>query len=490
MRRLFVSFGALVYLCCGGSGPADPPTNVHQPASPPASFRVTVTVQGHGRVVSSPPGIDCSSSTCSASFDEGTPLSLKTESARDSIFGAWDGACTGSSAWCSLTVHADAQVAARFELLPVPLSASVSGPGQVTGAGMTCGNGATDCSARIAPGTAVTLRAVAAPAARFMAWGGACTGNAATCEVAPQRETAVTATFEYELQTLAANDGTNLTAFTLNSTHVFFGRVTLREGNGIWSVPKTGGTPMFVTGAIAAGLVADDSYVYWTDGLGVYSAPVQGGQASLLATGSGDLALDDEGALYWIETRGYSSSTPGAVHRTQNRVDQVLARGHNESGGIAVDATHVYFTCASIDQSDLAIRRVPKKGGVVETVLTTISMVPFVRVDSQNIYYRDNPTTAVWTVSKAGGTPRRLSSSTQQLGWGIVDLDVNGSAVWWVWMDVYRTGESGLFRVTTDGSQVSPVDVWWDAGYGWSGPRVDDKAVYYFHNGALLRRLQ
>ena len=250
MRRLFVSFGALVYLCCGGSGPADPPTNVHQPASPPASFRVTVTVQGHGRVVSSPPGIDCSSSTCSASFDEGTPLSLKTESARDSIFGAWDGACTGSSAWCSLTVHADAQVAARFELLPVPLSASVSGPGQVTGAGMTCGNGATDCSARIAPGTAVTLRAVAAPAARFMAWGGACTGNAATCEVAPQRETAVTATFEYELQTLAANDGTNLTAFTLNSTHVFFGRVTLREGNGIWSVPKTGGTPMFVTACI------------------------------------------------------------------------------------------------------------------------------------------------------------------------------------------------------------------------------------------------
>jgi len=230
---------------------------------------------------------------------------------------------------------------------------------------------------------------------------------------------------------------------------------------------------------LAYSIVADDAFVYWSDGVGIYSAPVDGGTGSLLATGTiGRMALDEEGALYWVDANSYIST--GSVHRMQNRVDAVIASGQHENGGLAVDANYAYFTCGLAGATDPAIRRVPKKGGSVETLVTTFAT--YLRVDSAYVYYVDFAA-QVWALSKSTGVQRRLTPGG---GWTRGEFDVNDFKVWWLWVGV--PADDGLFRANSDGTGLTAIDTAPDSS--WYGPRVDDTAVYYFHNGALLRRLK
>ena len=451
---------------------------------------LTVVVEGSGRVVSNPAGIDCDSATCSAIFPDGTNVALAETPAAGSTFGGWGAGCSGLGA-CFFALRADTQVFAHFDKKPpgqVHLSASVTGPGQVTGGGLTCGNGASTCDLALAAGTSVSLTAAAAPQARFTGWGGGCSGNAPSCQITLQADTRVTATFELEIQTLVPNDGTNRGALAINSTSVFYAR-DLPDGASVWSVPKAGGAPMLVASGRAAPanghhMVADDAFVYWTDTFALFSAPVQGGPVSVLATPSriGALALD-EGALYWIIPP--SGTTTGSVHRMQNRIDVVIAT--NEANwGIAVDSTHAYFTSGSLDPSAPgAIRRVPKLGGTVETLVNTSTTVLTVRVDSQNVYYRDS-NGSVWGAAKSGGPPHLVSTGNAGRS-GSDELDVNAFVAWWIWNGGFG-GQPGLYRANADGTGWTAVETSSDST--WFGPRVDDTAVYYFHGGTLIKRLK
>jgi hypothetical protein len=75
------------------------------------------------------------------------------------------------------------------------LSASVLGNGTLTGspAGINC---PTDCTQDYAAGTRVTLTPRAGSGARFVSWGGACTGQGSTCVVTMTAIKNVTATFQ------------------------------------------------------------------------------------------------------------------------------------------------------------------------------------------------------------------------------------------------------------------------------------------------------
>jgi len=86
-----------------------------QTASTPASEKVklTVTLEGTGKIVSSPPGLACSGNTCTGSFTKDTVVSLTPTPEGGASFAGWSGACSGT-ATCAPKVSGDTNVGAKF----------------------------------------------------------------------------------------------------------------------------------------------------------------------------------------------------------------------------------------------------------------------------------------------------------------------------------------------------------------------------------------
>jgi hypothetical protein len=88
------------------------------PPPPPASqHALTVTVEGKGRVSSSPAGIDCTQ-TCTVNFDAGAQVVLTATPDSGWQLSGWSGACNGSN--CALTMSGDASAKATFTQVPPP----------------------------------------------------------------------------------------------------------------------------------------------------------------------------------------------------------------------------------------------------------------------------------------------------------------------------------------------------------------------------------
>jgi hypothetical protein len=86
----------------------------------PIELTIATTGKGSGTVSSVPAGVDCGS-TCSASFDAGTPLKLTATPSRDSRFGGWSrGSCAGIDVGdCQVNTGLSAQsVTAKFSVPP------------------------------------------------------------------------------------------------------------------------------------------------------------------------------------------------------------------------------------------------------------------------------------------------------------------------------------------------------------------------------------
>lgn len=103
----------------------------------PTTYTLTVTVEGSGRVVSSPSGINCSnnepntSKTCSYGFTAAaavtliaTPLNgtLSSGTPYTSYFAGWSGACSGNVNTCTITMDAEKEVTAGFAYLVPPVA--------------------------------------------------------------------------------------------------------------------------------------------------------------------------------------------------------------------------------------------------------------------------------------------------------------------------------------------------------------------------------
>ncbi|MBL0170348.1 MAG: DUF1566 domain-containing protein [Gemmatimonadaceae bacterium] len=181
---------------CSGGGTSDPV---------PTTRTVTVTTNGSGSgtITSSPAGVSCGA-TCSASLSTSVAVSLSATPAANSQFVSWSGACTGTTASCTVPAGTTAvSAAARFDLSVYALTVALAGTGtgSVTSApaGVTCG---TDCTEGYNAGTVVTLTAAPAGTSSFTGWsGGGCTGTG-TCVVTMNQLTNVTATFTLVTNTL------------------------------------------------------------------------------------------------------------------------------------------------------------------------------------------------------------------------------------------------------------------------------------------------
>jgi hypothetical protein len=160
----------------------------------PPTWLLTVSKAGAGTgtVTSDFAGINCGA-TCSASFADGTLVTLTPAASSGSSFTGWSGDCSGTST-CTVTMSAARNVTATFG---VAYTLAVTKTGSGTGAvssdigGISCG---ASCSADYPTGTVVTLTATASSGSRFTGWSGACTGTA-SCIVTMSQARNVTADF-------------------------------------------------------------------------------------------------------------------------------------------------------------------------------------------------------------------------------------------------------------------------------------------------------
>jgi uncharacterized repeat protein (TIGR02543 family) len=164
--------------------------------STPTTYTLTLSKSGtgSGTVTSAPSGIACGS-TCSASYSSGTSVTLTAAPAPGATFTGWSGACSGTSATCTVSMTAARSVTATFTAQTYTLTVSKGG----TGAGLVASNPAgincgTTCSASFGSGTGVTLQAMPEAGSTFTGWSGACTGTDA-CTLTMNQVRSVTATF-------------------------------------------------------------------------------------------------------------------------------------------------------------------------------------------------------------------------------------------------------------------------------------------------------
>ncbi|MFZ4649538.1 MAG: InlB B-repeat-containing protein [Rubrivivax sp.] len=170
-----------------------------------------------GKVSASPNGLSCAtpsagststSKVCSASYVNGTSVTLTAAADSGSTFTGWSGACTGTATTCAVSMTAAQTVTATFSLPPQTLSVTVSkakttAQGKVTikPTGVACttptatGKTSTVCARSVAAGTSVTLTAAPAVGTTFSGWSGACTGTALTCTVSMSAARSATAAF-------------------------------------------------------------------------------------------------------------------------------------------------------------------------------------------------------------------------------------------------------------------------------------------------------
>ncbi|MCE9576500.1 MAG: choice-of-anchor D domain-containing protein [Deltaproteobacteria bacterium] len=153
---------------------------------------VALAGSGAGTVASSPAGIDCGTH-CTQSFAFGTSVMLTASATNGSTFAGWSGACTGTSASCTVLIDRARAVTATFDAVTPPLTVAITGSGRVTASagGIDCPG---TCAAAMAYGATVTLSAAANVGSTFAGWSGACTGSGA-CTVTMTQARDVGATF-------------------------------------------------------------------------------------------------------------------------------------------------------------------------------------------------------------------------------------------------------------------------------------------------------
>jgi len=197
------------------SGTSNCPLTIDGAKSVTATFGLAnrvlaVTLDGPGKVSSSPAGIDCGGD-CSEVLPHGTSVTLTATAIPGGSFVGWSGACEGNTTpVCTIAVTGAPTLANaifawnRYELTVVRTGA---------GAGRVAADwGEVDCGALCSDdyghGDTVTLTASAEPGSVFVGWSGASCSGTDPCDVEMTQAQAVEARFAAATQTLTvARDG-------------------------------------------------------------------------------------------------------------------------------------------------------------------------------------------------------------------------------------------------------------------------------------------
>ncbi|MHA2620842.1 MAG: InlB B-repeat-containing protein [bacterium JZ-2024 1] len=206
------------------------------------TLTVTKSGNGGGTVISSPAGINCGP-TCSATYDQGTVVTLSATPDSTSTFSGWSGGgCTGTGS-CQVTMNSSLSVTATFTKIQfqVTINKTGSGTGTVTSApsGINCG---TVCSANFDAGTSLTLTATPTGGSTFGGWSGPCSGTG-TCQFTVNANTTVGAVFNAGQVTITVNKTGSGVVVSTSPTGIHCGRtcqMTVNSGTQVTLTAQPG----------------------------------------------------------------------------------------------------------------------------------------------------------------------------------------------------------------------------------------------------------
>jgi hypothetical protein len=272
---------------------------------------------------------------------------------------------------------------------------------------------------------------------------------------------------------VAVASGQSAVGIALDSNNVYF---TTKTGS-VMTTPLAGGTATMLASSSAGSslfgaIAVDASNVYWTADHAVQSAPIAGGSPAMFSAtpGAGPINIVlDAATVYWSQASGptfldiMSQPKAGGSSRRYGG-----GNGELTHGGIAADATTIYWTSAG------AIRKAAKASGSMETMVTKAGTSPGgIVVAGTTLYWMDDA--AVMTVPVAGGTATTLASvSTPAQGPQAIAVDADS---------VYFGDANGLEKValsggtpTTLAGNVSVVAI-----------AVSDSNVYFTDSAGSVR---
>ncbi|HSE27710.1 MAG TPA: hypothetical protein VLA95_05730 [Gemmatimonadales bacterium] len=256
------------------------------------------------------------------------------------------------------------------------------------------------------------------------------------------------------------------------------------------SVPRGGGTPteLWSNGRAPLDLLLQDGSLTWTETTGpahgetgaVRTMPAEGGTAAVISEG-GDaprrVAADANG-VYWteggfignIEGFGRIAHAPAGGGPVVTLASGVAAA----SPPIAVNASHVFIA------DKFRIERVPRGGGLPETVAAADFSVTSLVADATHVYWVEEPFAHVYRAPVGGGEPELLGTTGVHNGPGGPIRLRNGSVYW---MSHY----SAILRVPASGGPVQVIA----SGLPFlSDFVVDDAFLYYSENDTgLIKRM-
>ena len=150
----------------------------------------------------------------------------------------------------------------------------------------------------------------------------------------------------------------------------------LATSSGLKKIPTSGGTLAQIQDGYFNGVAFDGSYIYGLESIALFKIPKAGGVA---------VSLCDPNA--------YSGSYP--------------------NGGLAVGATHVFWTMSSSGNG--AIMKVPLAGGTPSVVLSSIAEPRALASEGRYLFYACESATSpgIYQMTADGGTPVQLSAAGQ-----------------------------------------------------------------------------
>jgi hypothetical protein len=292
--------------------------------APGYELAVALAGSGTGSVASAPSGIDCGAD-CSETYAVGTTVTLTATPSGTDTFAGWSGAgCTGTGP-CTVTVDG-----------PVTVTASFAGACTATCVPEVVAGGLAD---------PIDLRADD----DYLYW-----SNLADFTVVRHPKTGGA------VDTLA-NGTSSAYSTSLDDDYVYWiSDIQIRR------VRKNGIDESVVATTNANFLTVDATHFYWTWTSTVHARPTSlaTGETTIF-TGGNNLSrlVADATHLYFVGNDGVRRWSKATQETTS------FAVGATETGatGLAVDATHVYWSISSQTATSY-IRRRPKTGGPIETI--------------------------------------------------------------------------------------------------------------------------